>query len=433
MDGNLTFFNGQMPFSYDIHLDSLIQDRYASSIFQLCGSGLTSFYQFDNLFWYQSPDDIGYVVRDGSRLKKCSGIFSSIYNKRIEPAIAKLDNNVYVVGYQNGIEFYQMTERVQNHMQIRMVETYGVGEPVYHNMEEQYFELPYNKHNINIYPTHLNPDRLIEYRILEMDTLWKTERIDNALPITYLESGKYTIQLRNKADFQHPAQELFVQIDRPWLLSNWMIFTYAICFTGILLLVALYFKRKTEKEKRWMEQSKRQKMEEMENKNLKQQQRISELEKEKLKIDLQEKNKQLAIITMNDVKRNNLLIDLKNDIISLTNSVDGTANIMVKQALKKIDLELNNKEGWAIFEQYFNSIFDGLLDRLAAQHPQLTQSDLRLCAYLKLKLNNKEIADLLNISYRSVEMAKYRLRKKLGLGLNDNFSVLLNDVSKMKE
>ena len=434
LDGNLTFFNGKMPFRYDIRSDSLVQDEYASSIFQLCGTGLTNFYQFENLFWYQSPDDIGYVMRNGSRLEKCSGIFSNIYNKRIEPTIAKLDNNVYVIGYQNGISFYQMNGCRQNRLQIRMIEAYGVGDPIYHTMEEKMFKLPYNKHNINIYPTHLNPDRLIEYRILEMDTLWKTSRIDDALAITYLESGKYTIQIRNKADFQHPAQEFLFQIDRPWLLSNWMIFTYAICLTGIILIIFFYFKRKAQKEKQWLEQSKRRKMEEMENNNLKQQQRISELEKDKLKIELREKDKQLSIITMNDIKRNTLLVDLKGDITSLANSVEGIDNkMMVKQALKKIDMELNNKESWAIFEQYFNAIFNGLMDRLVAKHPQLTPSDLRLCAYLKLKLNNKEIADLLNISYRSVEMAKYRLRKKLGLGLNDNFNVLLNDVAEMRE
>jgi len=429
LDGNLTFFNGKVPFHYDIRSDSLINDRYAASIFKLCDAGLTSFYQFENTFWYQSPNDIGYVTRNGNQLEKCSGIFSSIYNKRIEPAISKLDSNIYVVGYQKGIAFYQMNGCVQNHLKIRMVEAYGVGEPVYHNMEEKYLKLPYNKHNINIYPTHLNSDKLIEYRILEMDTLWKTEQIDNALTITYLESGKYTIQLRNKADFKYPAQELLIRIDRPWLLSDWMIFTYAIGFMGIIILIVLYFKHKALKEKQWLEQNRRRKMEEMENDSLKQQQRISELEKEKLKIEIREKNKQMAIITMNEAKRNNLLIDLKKDIVSLEQSTEeGTVNIkVVKQTLKKIDMELNNKESWAIFEQYFNTIFDGLMDRLSAKYPQLTQSDLRLCAYLKLKMNNKEIADLLNISYRSVEVAKYRLRKKLGLELNDNFSALLNE------
>jgi len=433
LDGNLVFFNGQTPFRYDIRMDSLVQDRYASSIFQLCGTGLTNFYQFDNLFWYQSPNDIGFVTRDGNQLKKCSGVFSSIYNKRIEPTIAKLDNRVYVIGYQNGISFYQMNHCVQNWLQIRMVEAYGVGEPVYHNMDEKKFEMPYNKHNINIYPICLNPDRLIEYRILELDTLWKTEHIDNALTIAYLESGRYTIQLRNRADFQHPVQTLYIKIDRPWLLSNWMIFIYLLCFMAILFIIFLYFKRKTQKEKQRLEQSKHQKMEELENNNLKQQQRISELEKEKLKIELREKDKQLAIITMNDLKRNSLLIDLKNKITSLAQSADNYANTtLIKQTVKKIDAELNSKESWTFFEQYFNTIFDGLLDRLAAKYPQLTQSDLRLCAYLKLNFSNKEIADLLNISYRSVEVAKYRLRKKLGLELNDNFSALLSNVSGAK-
>jgi len=433
LDGNLIFSNGEMPFRYDIRLDSLVEDRYASSIFQLCGPNLTNFSQFKNLFWYQSPNDIGYVTRDGGHPEKYSGIFSNIYNKRIEPNISKLDNNVYVIGYQNGISYYQLNKYVQNHLQIRIVKAYGAGDPIYHNRKEPYFELPFNKHNISIYPTHLNPDRLIEYRIPELDTIWKTERIEDVLTITWLESGKYTVQLRNKGDFESPSQELFVIVDRLWLLSSWMIFVYVLCFMGILLLIFLYFKRKTAKEKLRLEQSKLKKLEELENINLKQKQHISELEKEKLKIELREKDKQLAIITMNDAKRNNFLIDLKNNISSLQSGEGASNGMLIKQAVKKIDSELNSKEGWALFEQYFDSIFDGLLDRLAAKYPQLTQSDLRLCAYLKLNLSNKEIAGLLNISYRSVEMAKYRLRKKLDLEPNDNFSSLLSEVSASKK
>ena len=66
-----------------------------------------------------------------------------------------------------------------------------------------------------------------------------------------------------------------------------------------------------------------------------------------------------------------------------------------------------------------------MLDRLRVRYPQLSQTDLRMCVYIKLNLSTKEIAELMNISPRSVEMARYRLRKKLGLGPNDHIGSVL--------
>lgn len=55
-------------------------------------------------------------------------------------------------------------------------------------------------------------------------------------------------------------------------------------------------------------------------------------------------------------------------------------------------------------------------------HPELTSSDLKLCAYLRLNLTSKEIAPLLNISVKSVEIKRYRLRKKMNLDRNENLT-----------
>ncbi|HSW67404.1 MAG TPA: hypothetical protein VLH16_02385, partial [Bacteroidales bacterium] len=59
---------------------------------------------------------------------------------------------------------------------------------------------------------------------------------------------------------------------------------------------------------------------------------------------------------------------------------------------------------------------------LKADSPDLTSSDLRLCAYLRLNLSSKEIAPLLNISVRGVEERRYRLRKRLKLNSEQNLS-----------
>ena len=76
---------------------------------------------------------------------------------------------------------------------------------------------------------------------------------------------------------------------------------------------------------------------------------------------------------------------------------------------------MNNTDDWHAFEEAFNNADKDFLKKIKAQHPSLTSNDLRLCAYLRLNLSSKEIARLLNISARSVEVKRYRLRKKMNL------------------
>ena len=87
----------------------------------------------------------------------------------------------------------------------------------------------------------------------------------------------------------------------------------------------------------------------------------------------------------------------------------------MKSVIKIIDKNLNNEDDWAFFEEAFNNADKDFLKKVKAKHPSLTPNDLKLCAYLRLNLSSKEIAPLLNISYKSVEVKRYRLRKKMGL------------------
>lgn len=428
LDDHLVFYDGATPYFYDPVSQQLREDESISGIFRLCGNKLISLNQFDNVFWYQTSDDIGYVIRKGSKLEKYSGIFSRIYNKRVSPFITKLDGNIYSIGFQNGIAFSDTGKNMENHLKIRMVEAYGVGEPDYYDFSNSKFELPNNKKIINIYPVNLNANHLVEYRILELDSVWVKEKIDNFLTLTHLESGLYTIQLRNWGDKDGHIAQITAYIALPWYVSTPMICVYLLALGFIVFMLLLYVKRKNEKEKRRIERVKQAELQILEKENLVQSQRILELEKENLTIELQEKDKRLAFITMNGVKRNNLMNELKKEIQEAEQyELSKDAKSTIKKVIKKIENELDNNEDWEIFEKYFNVVFGGLLEKLAVKYPQLTQGDLRLLAYLKLNLNNKEIANLLNISFRSVEMSKYRLRKKLNLDTNDNFGTILNE------
>ena len=83
--------------------------------------------------------------------------------------------------------------------------------------------------------------------------------------------------------------------------------------------------------------------------------------------------------------------------------------------IRTIDKNLNNTDDWKFFQEAFNNADKDFLKKIKSKHPNLTPNDLRLCAYLRLNLSSKEIAPLLNISPRSVEVKRYRLRKKMDL------------------
>lgn len=87
---------------------------------------------------------------------------------------------------------------------------------------------------------------------------------------------------------------------------------------------------------------------------------------------------------------------------------------------ENIDSNIRHDDDWKKFEKNFDIVYDEYLTRLGNTFPELTVSDKKLCAYLKMDLSSKEIAPLMNLTYRSVEMTRYRLRKKLNLSREQN-------------
>ena len=81
-----------------------------------------------------------------------------------------------------------------------------------------------------------------------------------------------------------------------------------------------------------------------------------------------------------------------------------------------------NREDWEKFEIHFDQVHEDFLKKIRKKYPELTPKDLRLCAYLKMNLSSKEIAPILNISVRGVEISRYRLRKKMNLPRDANLN-----------
>ena len=144
------------------------------------------------------------------------------------------------------------------------------------------------------------------------------------------------------------------------------------------------------------------------------------------------KNKELATTTMHLVQRGKLLSKIGDELLPL---VQQTTSKESANDLKKVIRLLNEAKrldnDWDQFAVHFDQVHANFLSNLKVKYPNLSPSDLKLCAYFKLNLSSKEIAQLLNITSRAVEVSRYRLRKKLNLTPEINlFDFLLNSTQK---
>jgi len=150
---------------------------------------------------------------------------------------------------------------------------------------------------------------------------------------------------------------------------------------------------------------------------------INQMKQESVQRELQHVNNLLAASTMNLVVKNEFIDSIKTELQQLKQTGRwAEAKQALEKIVKEIDINLKLQEDWEQFEYHFDKVHGGFLTRLQHDFPDLSPNEQKLCTLLRLNLNTKEIAHILSISQRGVEVARYRLRKKLGLEKGQNLS-----------
>jgi tetratricopeptide (TPR) repeat protein len=155
--------------------------------------------------------------------------------------------------------------------------------------------------------------------------------------------------------------------------------------------------------------------------------RYSYLEKLKIDDELARKRRELATITLDLAKKNKVMQELKQTIVTWMDGSDFEVDQeQGKQVLlKKIDEQLREQDNWEYFKQSFEKVHPDFYMRIKQKYPELTQNDLRMLSFLKMNLSSREIAHILNITNEGVKKAKYRLRKKMDLDSDDSMHDVL--------
>jgi DNA-binding CsgD family transcriptional regulator len=152
------------------------------------------------------------------------------------------------------------------------------------------------------------------------------------------------------------------------------------------------------------------------------------LKQEQLENELKLKSGELASTLMIVRDKNEIFSDINDSLNAICGKLSSDeAKKEVRQLQLKINQSKERDNYWKKFEENFDLVHDAFFDKLRRDFPTLTPSDRKLCAFLKMNLSSKEMAQLTNISVRSVELGRYRLRKRLGLSRDDNLKEFLDE------
>jgi len=271
------------------------------------------------------------------------------------------------------------------------------------------------------------------YQLAGFDDQWSDWTKKSEKDYTNLQAGKYTFLVKartNLGNESKPVSYSFV-INPAWYQTMWAYLAYL-----LLLLLAIYAYAKWQRKKFALQQQRYAKdqehlryMHQLETEH--NEKEIVKLQNDKLATDVEFKNRELASATAHLVERGKVLSTIKDELLRLqkTTAVQGVA-VDFSRALTILNGAEKNDNYWDQFVSHFDQVYSNYLTILKTRYPTLSPTDLKLCAYLRMNLSSKEISQLMNISVRSVEIARYRLRKKLHLATDDNLTDFLIAISK---
>lgn len=146
-------------------------------------------------------------------------------------------------------------------------------------------------------------------------------------------------------------------------------------------------------------------------KRLEREREIEQLKAEHLEHEMQQKNRELASIAMELARKNEMLVKVGQEMRMLKKGIT-TESVDV---IERIEGFLGNGNNWETFAAQFNAVHGNFTAQLARMFPELTPTEVKICCLLRINLSSKDIAAMLYISVRTVEIHRGRIRKKLKL------------------
>lgn len=366
----------------------------------------------DSKYWFVFDNKIALfdISRDFKTSKLLEFYQKNIHSPGNDLEITRMDNRNILFPNHSGFVIFDALKPVgiltESRVIIRRISFHGKGINTEICDLKSGLKTPYYQNNITVYfadPARYNmEDKIYYYRIPELEDQWHSTSLNN-FSYNNLRFGNYTVQI--KTDIHVQSVSLKFTVKAPWYLTYFAISVYIILFFLINYLAYRIFRYELRKQKKLVEM---------------------EVRRNALENELDMKSNELMLTMRYLIQKNEILTELKDEIDALKEHSAKYPIKHIKNLEKIIYQGLDTQtESWKSAMNNLKLSEQGFFRRLKEKHPELTPNDLRLCSYLRMNFTTKEIAHLLNISGRGVEIGRYRLRKKMNLPHDVNLSEYL--------
>ncbi|MDX1902795.1 MAG: tetratricopeptide repeat protein [Thermonemataceae bacterium] len=314
--------------------------------------------------------------------------------------------------YQKALELYQAYEYL-------MIENEGISRfdrllPIYEGLSK-------------IYEAKQDYQKAYDYQN-------KAKTLQDTLKKRDFSEQINTLEEKYLSDIQEKEKKLLKASVQSEKIQKWLAVSVGVLLIFLLFGGFFFFSFKVQKAKLKAEKVAAEKQVEIEKslrleEEMRAEAEINSLKRQQYEEDIALKERELTTVTLLIHQKNEILRQLQ---VELSQVSQKTENEEIKQDLKqtlhniKNDLHLEND--WEIFKQQFEQVHPKFFSYLPAQYPDLNLTDLRICAYLRMNLDNKTIAQFLNISTDSLRVTRHRLRKKMNLATDKELYQVLSAI-----
>lgn len=406
--------------------------------------------------WYSAKDGMGvYRLLEDGTYTNISTPFLDLNNARVSPFdnINVQDQSNIYIGTQKGLVHYdpliyknyfdemrvyinhvRISTKTRDSLWFTSGNSHLDGQDI-----KSGFSIPHAWNNISFRfssPDMENAGRIeYSYRLGNFDDSWSDWTTANRKEYTNLREGYYSFEVKAKNIYNNvsPAERFDFFVEPPFSRSLIALILFLLLLAGIIAAAVYLYLRRIDKirvqEKNKQIQAIKKAEQTLEEQKLEAEREILRLKNESLLSDMKHKNKELATATYHIVQKNKFLNSLKQELsVILPGTNNDSVASELKRIVRKIDKDIQNEKNWEVFDRYFDEVHQEFHSRLKKLHPELTPGELRLCSYLRMNVSTKEIAPLMNISFRGVEISRYRLRKKLKLDRSVNITDYLMQI-----
>lgn len=398
-------------------------------------------------YWFINHGKMGLVnFKEPGKMEIDSNRFSILNGRMVQyyENISKISDDIYLISVDDGFVIYNATNEQQLSSKVKLprvlirkiedvTDTYSTISEFGNSGAE--IEIPFSRNNIRIsyaLPYYRQAKIEFQYFLEGYSKQWSDWSPVAQKDFTNLSRGTYAFKVRAKINEGEVSQVTGFEftILPPFYASNWAYVLYLIAIVLLLIAGKHLYEKKLRKDKQTITDRLQAEKEAYLKKEAEATERqIIKLQTEKLQIELAGKNRELANSAMSLVYKNELLQKLSQEMLKLKDSNGKPlAEEQLRKIQKVIDEGMNDERDWNLFENSFNEAHESFFKKLKANHPDLVPNDLKLCAYLHMNMSSKEMASLLNISLRGVEIRRYRLRKKLDVPHDKNLVEFLMEL-----